>query len=510
MVRGRRVWPGCGELGGGGYWVDAPGVRGLLDESWLMSPLSSEEIAGLGFERVIASAPVSIVVVDSSGQVIYSNERARDLTAGLGRGMPTELDRAIDIFHADGRRYRRHEWPVLRSITSGEEIVDEEFFYAARDGGPLWVRCSSSPVRDGDGEIVAAVLAQTDVSERKREEARLAYLAGVLDNTEEAIIAFDVDWRVTAWNKGAQRMYGWAADEALGRELRTLMPVAMGGEQHAAVRREIAQRGRWRGEVTVGRRDGSVFSVESINVAIRDADGKSTGYLAIHRDVTDRKRAEEALRDAQRRSATILGRITDSFCAVDSEWRYTYVNQRALERIQELDGKPVTLTGLLGTSVWEALPHLVGTTAEHELRRAVRAQRSVTFETYSPRTHEWLEVHAYPSEDGGLSVYARDITGRKATEEQLRYHASLLENVEDGVIATDAEHLRVIAWNAGAERLYGFSAEEVLGQPARQIASFPGDEGRLKLERELLETGRTRVEFTARRKDGSLVEVELS
>jgi PAS domain S-box-containing protein len=329
-----------------------------------MSPLSSEEIAGLGFERVIASTPVSIVVVDTSGQVIYSNERARDLTAVLGREMPADLDQAVDIFHADGRRYERHEWPVLRSITSGEEIVEEEFFYAAPDGGRLWVRCSSSPVRDVDGEIVAAVVAQTDVSERKREEARLAVLAGLLDSTEDAIIAFDGDWRVTAWNK-------------------------------------------------------------------------------------------------------------------------------------------------VGTSMWEALPDLVGTTIEPELRRAVREQRPVTFDTYSPRTHEWQEVRAYPSKEGGLLVFGHDITVRRAAEEQLHYHASLLENVEDGVIATDAEDFRVTAWNTGAERLYGFSAEEVLGQPARQTASFPGDEARLKLERELLETGRTRIEFTARRKDGSWVEVEL-
>jgi PAS domain S-box-containing protein len=77
------------------------------------------------------------------------------------------------------------------------------------------------------------------------------------------------------------------------------------------------------------------------------------------------------------------------------------------------------------------------------------------------------------------------------------------------VIATDGEDFRVTAWNTGAERLYGFSAEEVLGGPARQIASFPGDEARPKLERELLETGRTRIEFTARRKDGSSVEVEM-
>jgi PAS domain S-box-containing protein len=388
-----------------------------------MSPLSSEEIAGLGFERVIASAPLSIVVVDTSGQVIYSNERARDLTAGLGREMPTDLDQAIDIFHADGRRYERHEWPVLRSITSGEEIVDEEFFYAAPDGGPLWVRCSSSPVRDVHGEIVAAVLAQTDVSQRKREEARLAYLGPMLNHTEDAIIAFDPDWHVTAWNKGAERMYGWGTEEVLGREPRSLMRADLSDEQRAEYRREIVERGRWRGELAVARKDGLIVWIESINVAIRDEHGEITGYLAIHRDVTERKQAEKQLRDAKRRTEAILESITDSFTAVDSEWRYTYLNQRALERIQELDGKPVTLTDLVGTSMWEAFPHLVGTTTEHELRRAVREQRPVTFETYSPGTHDWLEVHAYPSKDGGLSVYGRDITERKAAEEQLERRA---------------------------------------------------------------------------------------
>ena len=109
---------------------------------------------------------------------------------------------------------------------------------------------------------------------------------------------------------------------------------------------------------------------------------------------------------------------------------------------------------------------------------------------------------------GYLGIH-RDITERKRAEEQLRYHASLLDNVEDGVIVTDAEDFRITAWNRGAERLYGFSAEEVLGRPAREVASYPGDHARLKLERKLLDTGRTRVEFQAVRKDGSPIEVEL-
>ena len=113
--------------------------------------------------------------------------------------------------------------------------------------------------------------------------------------------------------------------------------------------------------------------------------------------------------------------------------------------------------------------------------RAMREQTVVEFEAYSPHTGRWLEVRVYPSERG-LSVFSRDIEARRQAADEHRYLASLLDNVEDGVIATDAEDFRVTAWNEGAERIYGFSAEEVLGRPAREVGSYPGDESRLKLE----------------------------
>jgi PAS domain-containing protein len=69
-----------------------------------MCALSAEQIAGLGFEQVVRAAAVAIAVIDVSGRVIHSNERARALTAELGYEMPADLDRAIDIFHPDGRR----------------------------------------------------------------------------------------------------------------------------------------------------------------------------------------------------------------------------------------------------------------------------------------------------------------------------------------------------------------------------------------------------------------------
>jgi PAS domain S-box-containing protein len=121
---------------------------------------------------------------------------------------------------------------------------------------------------------------------------------------------------------------------------------------------------------------------------------------------------------------------------------------------------------LLGKDCWEVFPELLGTVFDEALHAALREQKPVRFEAYSPRSDSWLEVHAYPSADG-LSIYSRDITDRRVSDEQQAYHASLLNHVDDGVIATDAEDFRITAWNRGAERLYGFTAAEVLGRPAR-------------------------------------------
>ncbi|MDX6692237.1 MAG: hypothetical protein QOG15_3694 [Solirubrobacteraceae bacterium] len=96
-----------------------------------------------------------------------------------------------------------------------------------------------------------------------------------------------------------------------------------------------------------------------------------------------------------------------------------------------------------------------------------------------------------------------------APDEIAGYHASLLDTLDDAVVGTDAQ-FRVTVWNPAAQRIYGFSAEEVLGRHAREVGTFEGDLSRLELERELSVTGRSRMELTARRKDGSMVDVELN
>jgi PAS domain S-box-containing protein len=348
-----------------------------------------------------------------------------------------------------------------------------------------------------------------DTTERNRARKELAYHASLLDNVADGVIATDADdFRITAWNKGAERLYGFTAKEVLGRPAREVASYPSDEARHK-LEHELLETGRTRIEFTAHRNDGTPIEVELIAAQVRNDRRELTGYLGIHRDITERKREEEALREAKRSSETILESISESFGALDADWRYTYINRRALERAGKARGEEVLLEDVLGRRIWDVFPELVGSTIYHEYHRAVREQKSVVFETYSPLIDAWVEVHAYPSQDGGLSIYAYDIMERKHAEEQLRYQASLLDNVEDGVIATDDEFV-VTAWNRGAEMLYGWTSEEVLGRHVRDVVRTELSDEELEVRfRGIAEEGRARSEVVAYRKDGTTVDVEF-
>src|SRR5690348_10131261 len=136
---------------------------------------------------------------------------------------------------------------------------------------------------------------------------------------------------------------------------------------------------------------------------------------------SDQRRAEAARREAIEQSAqqamadraALLESITDAFYALDTEYRFTYLNQRALDHFA------ATRDTLLGQVVWDVFPLTRGTVFQQEYERAVREQSSVAFETLSVISNRWLDVRAYPTQQG-LAVYFRDITDRKMAEEQLR------------------------------------------------------------------------------------------
>ena len=134
---------------------------------------------------------------------------------------------------------------------------------------------------------------------------------------------------------------------------------------------------------------------------------------ARRREEAARREAIEHEQRALAERAALLESITDAFYALDRECRFTYLNQRALDHFGE------TRQSLLGEVIWDVFPLTRATVFQQEYERALREQRSVSFETISLISNLWIEVRAYPTQQG-LAVYFRDVSDRKLAEQQLR------------------------------------------------------------------------------------------
>jgi PAS domain S-box-containing protein len=151
--------------------------------------------------------------------------------------------------------------------------------------------------------------------ERSRSiEERRAYYVHLEENAYDAFIATDENLLVKVWNRGAERMYGVRVEEALGRDAREVVILEMSDEELAGAFREIAESGRLRAEQVQHREDGAPIYVDSLTIAMRDEQGEITGYLAINRDITERKRAESellALKDELGAEVSAMSRLRE-------------------------------------------------------------------------------------------------------------------------------------------------------------------------------------------------------
>jgi len=202
-------------------------------------------------------------------------------------------------------------------------------------------------------------------------------------------------------------------------------------------------------------------AVRVIGEPVRDERGVVVSIRGAMQDVTDQARLElEARRLTERLRAT-LESITDAFYILDLEWRFTFLNGEAERLLERSAGE------LIGQEVWRAFPDVLGTPIETHYREARVTGRSARFEVYYPPLYRWFDVSAYPSSEG-LAVNFRDITAERKNRERLREQAELIDRAQDAILVRDLDHY-IRSWNAGAARLYGWTAEEAVGENIRSL-----------------------------------------
>jgi diguanylate cyclase (GGDEF)-like protein/PAS domain S-box-containing protein len=206
------------------------------------------------------------------------------------------------------------------------------------------------------------------------------------------------------------------------------------------------------------------------------------------------------------RTQRILESITDAFYTLDREWRFTYLNNEARRSLR------LSSDELLGKTIWEEFPEAVGTPFYYEFHRAFTQNCTVSFEEFYTPLDGWFEVRAYPSVEG-LAVYFRNVTERKRAEKMrleadkhIRQQASLLDKANDAIIVCGVDH-RVQFWNQGAERLYGWTSDEVIGRSVEEVIyNDPG--GFREATQRVLSNGEWNGEIVQYRKNGSALTAE--
>lgn len=175
----------------------------------------------------------------------------------------------------------------LRTAAAVGRVTDEGW-RVRKDGSRFWASVVISALRDADGKLRGFAKVTRDVTERRRTETRLEFQARLLDYVNDAIVAADENLVLTAWNSGAERLYGWQADEVIGRTTIDVLGTELSDTDREEARRVVDDGGEWRGEVVQRHKDGHKIHVEAAAIVLRDG---PTRIVSVNRDVSDRRRA---------------------------------------------------------------------------------------------------------------------------------------------------------------------------------------------------------------------------
>jgi two-component system cell cycle sensor histidine kinase/response regulator CckA len=464
---------------------------GLQNEALNAQDLELEDLAGeLAAGRklqhaVLEQMPAGVIIAEPSGRIILTNR----LAEGIWGQTPNSLGdlnafQQLRRYYPDGRAYPPEDMPLLRALTLGETVVNEEFLLQRDAGDHLQVvhlNVSATPVRDQHGSIIAAVATYTDVTGQKQAQAALRQseerYRSLVELSPEAILVH-ARGKIVFVNPAAVKLFG----ASVRRDLLGLpLMDRMHPDYHAKIQDRIrtVQRGGTINplEEKILRLDGESVEVEAVGSAIV-YQGRPAVQV-IFRDITERKRAREALRAANANLQALIEASPLAILHLDRQGAIQSCNP-ATERIfgwraEELLGYPIPLG-----------PEDKRLVSQDVIRRVFQGEQVTGLELRALRQNSaWIDVslsgapmYDEAGEVTGIVGLVEDITDRKQAEAALAKSRAEFEaifnSISDAVIFANQER-RIILANPAVKTVFGYKPDELFGKSAKLIYANPAD-----------------------------------
>lgn len=352
---------------------------------------------------------------------------------------------------------------VRRNATRADQVGHAQFeaLMIRRDGSTFPAQLDLVSVIGEDGELLYRVATAQDITNRKQSEEKIAYQASILDQVNDAVISADENYFITSWNSAAERIYGWQAEEAVGKRGEEILHTEFFNTSRPEALQGLREKGEFSAEVTQLRKDGTRFPVETRTAALRDEHGAIRGYVSVNRDITERKHAETAILESEARYRNVLDIMMEGCQIVDFNWRYVYINEVAANQGRHSPQE------LLGHTMMEMYPGIENTGLFSVLRECMQSRTSRRMDNrfiFPDGSVGWYELSIQPVSEG-IFILSTDITRRKQTEEEIR---KLNEKLEERVIERTAQ---LHAANQELEA-FSYSVSHDLRAPLRAINGY--------------------------------------
>jgi len=420
------------------------------------------------FREIFENTAVGMYRTTPDGQILMANPA---LVQMLGYSSFEELSQRSLEEEGFEPQYERSTFK--EEIEREGRIVSSESTWITRDGKKLHVIENARAVRDEDGKTLYYEGTAENTTERKKAEETLIeakeQTTKVLEGMLEAVTITDLNGKIRNVNAEFERGSGWKREEVVGK---TVIELGIASpEEGQRIEKEIKPKLMSEGfirniEMTVIRKDGTRFPVLMSWTLMKDATGRPTDITIVATDITERKQAEETLRESEEKWRSLVENAPDVILTINPAGTILFLNRTV---------PPFTPGKAVGTSVYDYIPHEYHEAMKKALERVVQTGEPYSYELAGAgpdgRT-SWYQSRLGPIKQAGkvvaLILIAVDMTEHKKAEEKLKQYKFMVESAHDVIFFKDLKSRYIIANNKTLEA-FGLSREQVIGKSDYEI-----------------------------------------